>query len=62
MRRRGVVVEDRRPSTGKWNGFETLAGESLRTWNMTRDLMNNGGVKPDDVVIVIGELSVVAIV
>jgi len=29
---------------------------------MTRDLMNNGGVKPDDVVIVIGELSVVAIV
>ena len=29
---------------------------------MKRDLVNNRGVKPDDVVIVIGELSVVAIV
>jgi hypothetical protein len=62
MKWRRVVVEDRRPSTGQWYGVRNRLRNILRGREMKRGLLNGDRLEPDDVPVIVGELSMVVIV
>ena len=62
MRRGGVVVEHRRPSTDQSNGLHNCPRKILQGREVKRGLLNDEGVEPHNVAIIVGELRVVVIV
>jgi hypothetical protein len=62
MRWRRVVVENRRPSPAQWDRVRNRLRNFLRGREMKRRLLNCNRLEPHDVPVIVGELSMVAIV
>jgi hypothetical protein len=62
MRWRRVVVEDRRPSNGQRDRVRNCLRNILPGREMKRRLLNGNRLEPHDVPVIVGELSMVAIV